>query len=68
MSKVEGVDYFIFFFFFFPAFKDKSTLMATKFVGQLREAICLCGWYTQALQRARTAVEQKFQDKALSRG
>lgn len=51
------------FFFFFAAFKDKSTFMATKFVGQLREAICLCGWYTQALWRAWTAGEQKFHDK-----
>lgn len=37
--------------------------MATEFVQQLREAICLCGWYAQALQRARTAVGQKFHNK-----
>lgn len=57
-SKVEGVD------FFFAAFEDKSTFMATKFVQQLREAICLCGWHIQALHRADTAVEQKFHDKS----
>lgn len=56
-SKVERVQ------IFFAAFKDISIFMATKFVQQLREAICLCGWYTQALQRARTAAEQKFHDK-----
>lgn len=59
MSKVEGVE------FFSAAFEDKSIFTATKFVQQLRETICLRGWYTQAIWRAPTAGEKKLHDKPL---
>lgn len=62
MSKVKEVDLF---FFPFAAFEDKSTFTATKFVQQLKETICLRGWYAQAIWRALTAGEKKLHDKPL---
>lgn len=62
LLKVEGVDSY---FFSLLASEDKSIFTATKFVQQLRETICLRGWYTPATWKAETVGGKKLHGKCL---